>query len=237
MLFSGIALAGAAGIYFYTQFASLLWFLLASGLAIFAVVMTASVYRWHKFAQTSFVAINDTFLYFGNDKRAWRIAWDLLDAKALGFEDYESERLSGTLSLDVAGQKIDLHLYQPLAYIEDWYFAAHAADLGRAHMAWLLPRILDLLAFDDDAVDAEDAAVLVNFTLDAVTLGSDGWQIAADFLWQPFKQKRPFLRVNRQRHVPTHGDFAGSSRADFATKEHITWRIDGDRACAFGLCE
>ncbi|MSU88120.1 hypothetical protein GE300_00645 [Rhodobacteraceae bacterium 2CG4] len=35
----------------------------------------------------------------------------------------------------------------PLAYIEDWYFAAHAADLGRAHMAWLLPRILDLLAF------------------------------------------------------------------------------------------
>lgn len=119
LLFSGIALAGAAGIYFYTQFASLLWFLLASGLAIFAVVMTASVYRWHKFAQTSFVAINDTFLYFGNDKRAWRIAWDLLDAKALGFEDYESERLSGTLSLDVAGQKIDLHLYQPLAYIED----------------------------------------------------------------------------------------------------------------------
>ena len=90
----------------------------------------------------------------------------------------------------------------------------------------------------DPVLDYEPAsAVLVNFTLDAVTLGSDGWQIAADFLWQPFKQKRPFLRVNRQRHVPTHGDFAGSSRADFATKEHITWRIDGDRACAFGLCE
>ncbi|GEM_PF-2912696 len=119
LVFAGLGLAGAVGIYLYASFASLLWFLLSSGLAIFSVVLCASVYRWHKFAQTGFVAINDDFLYFGNDKRAWRISWDLLDAKALGFEDYTSERLSGKLSLDVAGQQIDLQLYHPLAYIED----------------------------------------------------------------------------------------------------------------------
>ncbi|MHA3976417.1 hypothetical protein ACW9UR_01915 [Halovulum sp. GXIMD14794] len=35
----------------------------------------------------------------------------------------------------------------PEEHLEDWYFAAYAPDLSRAHMAWLLPRILDLLAF------------------------------------------------------------------------------------------
>ena len=37
------------------------------------------------------------------------------------------------------------------AEIRDWFFAAHAEDIGQENLAWLLPRILELLAIDEDA--------------------------------------------------------------------------------------
>lgn len=34
----------------------------------------------------------------------------------------------------------------PADYVRDWYFAAHADDLRHAHVAWFLPRVMEMLA-------------------------------------------------------------------------------------------
>lgn len=34
----------------------------------------------------------------------------------------------------------------PADYIREWYFAAFAGDIGRAHIAWILPRVMEMLA-------------------------------------------------------------------------------------------
>lgn len=116
---SGLALAGAVAIYVWMTFVSLLWFLASAALVVAAVVTLVTVWRWDTFSKTGFLALDDDYFYVGTSKRAWRISWELLDARALGFEEYSSERLSGLLKMQVAGQQIDLHLYHPLAYVDD----------------------------------------------------------------------------------------------------------------------
>lgn len=34
----------------------------------------------------------------------------------------------------------------PLDYVRDWYFAAFAEDISHSHVAWFLPRVMELLA-------------------------------------------------------------------------------------------
>lgn len=44
----------------------------------------------------------------------------------------------------------------PLPYVRDWYFAAFTDDISHNHVAWLLPRVLELLADGKEVASVGD---------------------------------------------------------------------------------
>lgn len=80
---------------------------------------TAVAAYWHQFATQNLLAVSDERLFVGGPKATWSISWDLLDRKAMGFEDMQMTRLRGGLQLNVAGQRIQLHLFNVIAYLSD----------------------------------------------------------------------------------------------------------------------
>lgn len=119
LVFSGILLAGAVGLWLWTSFAQFWWFLAAALMVIGAVGLWAYVYKWHTFTQTAFLALSEEHLYVGDASEAWRMSWSLLDPQTLGFDRLNPSRYSSTLTIDLAGQNIDMFLYNPLAHVND----------------------------------------------------------------------------------------------------------------------
>lgn len=115
---AGVLIASCVAILLVTKLA-VLWSILAAIAGVIGVATLAYIWRWRKFSQTSFVALDQDFLYIGDNKRAWRVAWGLLDAQSMGFDKLEIGKGNGKLELNVAGQKIDLQLYHPLTHVED----------------------------------------------------------------------------------------------------------------------
>lgn len=67
----------------------------------------------------------------------------------------------------------------PLEYVRDWYFAAFADDIGHNHVAWFLPRVMQLLADGQEVASVGDE---VAFTRLPRTGFPDRWperQVAA----------------------------------------------------------
>ncbi|MFM7444285.1 MAG: hypothetical protein ACKO2N_10310, partial [Tabrizicola sp.] len=44
----------------------------------------------------------------------------------------------------------------PLAYVRDWYFVAFTDDINHTHVAWFLPRVLELLADGKEVASVGD---------------------------------------------------------------------------------
>lgn len=89
-------------------------------LGSFGGALTWYLWHWHVFAQRHFVAVSQEHLYVGwaaHKGRAWRISWELLDVDTLGLRRMRTTRLSCTLPIQVVGQEVELHLFQPLAYL------------------------------------------------------------------------------------------------------------------------
>ena len=74
---------------------------------------------WHQFANEHLVGIGKDRLFVGGPKATWAIAWELLDRRAMGFEEMQMTRLRGALQLQVGGQDIKLHLFNPLVFLKD----------------------------------------------------------------------------------------------------------------------
>lgn len=67
----------------------------------------------------------------------------------------------------------------PLAYVRDWYFAAFSDDIGHNHVAWFLPRVMEVLA---DGADVASVGNEVAFSRLPRTGFPDRWperQVAA----------------------------------------------------------
>lgn len=58
-------------------------------------------------------------LYIGDNQEAWRLGWDILTIENMGFESARSNRLTSALKIELAGQRIPMFLYNPLAFIGD----------------------------------------------------------------------------------------------------------------------
>ncbi len=117
---SGLLLAGVAALWWFTRFEQLYWFIAAVALAIGSVGLLAYVQHWSKFTRHHFVVVDPDALTVGDATRdAWRVVWPLLDVHALGFERLQVSGARGLLQVEVAGQQFPLHLYAPLAHIDD----------------------------------------------------------------------------------------------------------------------
>jgi len=102
-----------------TQLSTLLAFwgtALTGGLA---VALGVYVWRWREFAKRSFVAVGDEHFYVGDNRRAWKISWELLDRETMGFAEMEAGRFMGELVMSPAGQQVPLRLYHPLTIVDD----------------------------------------------------------------------------------------------------------------------
>ena len=119
MVFSVILLAGAVVLWVLTGLTQFGWFLLAALLVLSACGIWAYVYKWHSFAQTAFLALSTDHLYVGDLTQAWRVGWSLLDVQKLGFDRLNPSRYSSTLNIQLAGQDIELFLYNPLVHLGD----------------------------------------------------------------------------------------------------------------------
>ncbi len=74
---------------------------------------------WGNFRNNRFIAISDDHLFIGEEEKAWRVHWSLVDRESLNFDQMQSSRLRGSIRLETAGQNIDIPLYTPFVYIED----------------------------------------------------------------------------------------------------------------------
>ncbi len=119
LVFAGILLAAAAGIVFFTGAVILPWRIAVVLCAVACLSLGWFVVKWHKQAGSSFVALDEEHLFIGDRKRAWRVAWELLDVKSMGFEQFSTQSGQGVLNLNVGGQSIELILYHPLMHLED----------------------------------------------------------------------------------------------------------------------
>lgn len=109
-----------AGLVFWqTDISEPIWFAAFIGVMFVGMGFTATAAFWHQFATQQLVAVSDERFFVGGPKATWAIAWEFLDAQAMGFETMEMTRLRGALRMHVAGQDIRLHLYNPIAYLAD----------------------------------------------------------------------------------------------------------------------
>lgn len=116
----GLVFYGLAGLtYWETQLSQPVWNVAFFCLLIVGTGFNALAAYWHQFATQNVVAVSEEKLYVGGPKKMWGIAWDLLDPEAAGFEDMELSRLRGSLDMNVGGQKIKLHLFNAIAYLDD----------------------------------------------------------------------------------------------------------------------
>jgi hypothetical protein len=111
------ALAGLT--YWETQLSQPVWNVAFFSLLIVGTGFNALAAYWHQFASQNVVAVSDEKLYVGGPKKLWGIDWDLLDRKAAGFDEMELSRLRGSLDMKVGGQRIKLHLFNAVAYLDD----------------------------------------------------------------------------------------------------------------------
>lgn len=119
LIVSGICLACAAATWYHTRLITFWWFGLCALLSICSLAVLAFIYKWAKFTDDHFLALTKDHLFIGDEGNAWKIAWELLDARALGFEGMDTTRFNGLMLVQVAGQAIPMRLYHPLAYVED----------------------------------------------------------------------------------------------------------------------
>lgn len=119
LLGAGLLLAGAVGAAWWFGVSTLAGSVGAGLLALSSLTLLGYIWRWSHFASSHFLAVDEHHLYVGSNRRAWRIAWELLDAQTMGFERLSTSQLDGVLPIEVAGESIDLHLYHPLTHIED----------------------------------------------------------------------------------------------------------------------
>ena len=153
LVVSGLMLAGAAATWWQTGLITFWWFGLAALLALGALGLLAFIYTWAKFTDKHFLAMTHQHLYLGDEGNAWRIAWELLDAQALGFDAMDTNRLSGLMIVKVAGQQLPLRLYHPLVCVDDLQgfmveVLTHLQSLQIEQGQW--PELDDA---SDDAVD------------------------------------------------------------------------------------
>jgi len=97
----------------------LLWFGLCALLVLASLGVLSVIYKWAKFTDEHFLAMSASHLYISDEGNTWKIAWELLDARALGFDAMDTTRFNGLMAVDVGGQSIPMLLYHPLTYIED----------------------------------------------------------------------------------------------------------------------
>lgn len=133
-----LLLGTAVAIGITTGAPTLPWRMALVSSAALSVALGSFIWRWRRVAQTSFIALNDTHIYLGDNKRAWRIAWDLLDAASMGFHTFDAGAGQGVLQLNVSGQQIPMQLYHPLLHIDDLQglmveLLHHLPDTAQAH--------------------------------------------------------------------------------------------------------
>ena len=110
---------GAIGIGVATGLSSVWWVLAVAGLVGAALCGLFYVAHWQKFALSHFIALGQSYLYTGSNRRAWRVSWELLDTHSSGLTRLDTTTARSILPMRVAGQSIPVHLYHPLAHIDD----------------------------------------------------------------------------------------------------------------------
>lgn len=95
----------------------------AENIGVVIVLGIASLYfggrglHWRQFADEHKVIIHPERLVFGTEKRAWSVAWDLLDTQSVGLEQMELSKLKARLEVRVAKEKIDIVLFSALVHL------------------------------------------------------------------------------------------------------------------------
>lgn len=119
LVLGGIMLAAAGSIYTTQGLTQPLWTAILGGLVGGGLYLAVNLARWYAFQRTHFVAISSRRLYVGRETRMWSIDWRVLDPDALGLNSMDTSTISGSMTLDVGGQSIDLELYNAYCYLED----------------------------------------------------------------------------------------------------------------------
>lgn len=119
LVFAGLFLAAAACVVWMTGAAILPWRIAVVVCAVASMALLWFVATWHRRAGSSFVALDQEHLFVGDRKRAWRVAWEMLDVQSMGFDKFSTQSGRGALDLQVGGQQIELILYHPLMHLED----------------------------------------------------------------------------------------------------------------------
>lgn len=120
LLAIAFAFYGLAGLAWWeTQLSEPHWTVLFVALLGVGVVLSGLAAYWHQFATQNVLGISPETLLIGGPSRLWSISWDLLDKRSMGFGAMELTRLRGSLTLDVGGQSIKLHLFNAIAYLSD----------------------------------------------------------------------------------------------------------------------
>jgi hypothetical protein len=53
----------------------------------------------------------------------------------------------------------------PSAYVREWYFAAYANDISHDHIAWLLPRVMEMLADEEEVASVGHEVIFARLPL------------------------------------------------------------------------
>ncbi|MFW5967357.1 MAG: hypothetical protein ACOCV2_07560 [Persicimonas sp.] len=111
--------AGAALAAWQTGLDEPLWTAVVVGLGAGALFLFARAAYWYAFAKSHFVAITDERLFVGRLDKAWAISWSILDAESLGFDDMDASALRGALDMQIAGEQIEVYLYNAFIFLND----------------------------------------------------------------------------------------------------------------------
>lgn len=111
------ALAGLT--WWETQLSEPVWTVAFVCLLFVGMGFSAVAAYWHQFANQNVIGVSDDRLFVGGPKKLWAVSWDLLDRQAMGFEEMELSRLRGGLNVNVGGQRIKVHLFNAIAYLND----------------------------------------------------------------------------------------------------------------------
>lgn len=116
----GTALAGLAGAVWWTSgLPDASWIFVFALLALGALGFWGLVGYWYRYAAGRFVAVSPQRLFVGEGDQMWSIDWSLVDRQAVGFDEMSVTSLGGKLDLDVAGQHVELRLYNTFVRLED----------------------------------------------------------------------------------------------------------------------
>lgn len=74
---------------------------------------------WSRFKDSHFIAISEDFFFVGKEDKAWRIDWSLITRETLDFESISMSRFRGKLTLNAAGQDVEIPLFTPFVFVED----------------------------------------------------------------------------------------------------------------------